>query len=77
MNIKEIKAVSKYKPYYGLGMLTLQLLAMLLFNNTVVGLVMLLWLFVPCGIKIINQNKLLWFIRQLVFLTVSLSLIFF
>lgn len=76
MLMKTIKTENKYKPYYGLGLLTMQLLTHLLFVGIIDGFIVLLWLFLPCGITIINRNKYLWFLRQLTFLTLSLLLIF-
>ena len=38
-----------------------------IWSAKIVGLVMILMLTVPCGIKKVNKNKRLWYLRQLYF----------
>ena len=39
------------------------------------GMCALAYLTVPCGIRVINTNKFLWFLRQLYFLIIGLAYI--
>lgn len=45
-------------------------------TNPIMGTCLLLFLSLPCSINFINQYKIIWYIRQLVFLSIGIILIF-
>ena len=58
-----------WRKYGTLVLLLLQALFMLFLPTFMTGFIALLWLTVPCGIKIINSKWYLWYTRQILFAT--------
>tara|TARA_R110002153_G_scaffold131461_1_gene280432 strand:+ start:425 stop:691 length:267 start_codon:yes stop_codon:yes gene_type:complete len=67
--------VRMWLKYAGLFILIAQVLSFIYLDRFVTGLIILLWLTVPCGIKYVNINKWLWYPRQLFFLTIGLLMV--
>ena len=69
---KQIKRlVMRYKynwrKYGALPLLILQIVSAIWFPNTITGVIVALWVTIPCGIKYVNCHKWLWYPRQLYF----------
>lgn len=62
----------KWRKYASLPVLILQIAVWIIWGNVAMGYVLLLWLTIPCGIKVVNTNKLLWVGRQFVFAALAL-----
>ncbi len=77
MNIKLKQFINGWRKYVGLPLLIFQTSALLFIESNIVhGCIALLWLTIPCGIKNVNINKWLWYLRQLFFITAALMLFF-
>lgn len=68
--------VVQWRKYAALPILIAQILTLTYCNQIIYGLVVALWLTVPCGMKTVNNNKFLWYPRQLLFFIASLIALF-
>jgi len=62
----------KWRKYASLPVMLLQIAVWVIWGNVAMGYVCFIWLIIPCGIKIVNTNKLLWFGRQFAFSALGL-----
>ncbi len=67
--------VRMWRKYAGLFILIAQVLSFIYLSRVATGLIILLWLTVPCGVKYVNTNKWLWYPRQFIFLAMGLLMI--
>ncbi len=63
--------VVAWRKYGSIPILTAQIICDSLFGHYVSGAVILLFLTIPCGIKIINQKWYLWYPRQLLWIYIA------
>ena len=64
--------VVNWRKYGTFVTLVLQVLFMLFLPTFMTGFIALLWLTIPCGIKIINTKWYLWYTRQILFATFAI-----
>lgn len=61
-----------WRKHGALPLLVVQILASCFLPNYIIGCVALLWLTLPCGIKIINHKWYLYYLRQLAFIILAI-----
>lgn len=78
-----MNSIPKYKfihwwCHHGAKIILSLMVMSLVFNNMALkGISMIMLMSVPCNVKIINTNKYLWYLRQVLFLLLGLYDIFY
>lgn len=70
------KIIAYWRKYGAAPILITQILTGFFFSNIIYGIVFSLWFTVPCGIKIINRIKWMWYIRQAIIFIIVYFFIF-
>ncbi len=70
------RGVVTWRKYAPLPLLITQMMGFYINNPYLFGVTSVLWLTIPCGIKIINNKWYLWYPRQIIFATLAGSAFF-
>ncbi len=70
------KYINLWRKYGSFPILITQILTEIFCSNIISGLVILLWITVPCGIMYVNKNWWLWYPRQILFIYLSIIMIY-
>ena len=71
--MKKYKEIIYVLPYFAFCLLIPQCFIDFKIGNLSIGISMILMLFVPCSISVINTNKILWLLRQFAVFSVGIA----